>query len=81
MSIQNLAIVFGPTLFGQQASGLPGGQSNGGPAMADAGHQNKVTLAISVILQRCLLTSIFIKAVETILEHYNDIFVDESESA
>lgn len=55
MSIQNLAIVFGPTLFGQ---GLPNanGQLNG---MADASLQNK--------------------AIETILEHYTDIFVDENE--
>ena len=41
MSIQNLAIVFGPTLFSQVApSTSANGQMNGG--MADAGHQNKV---------------------------------------
>ena len=41
MSIQNLAIVFGPTLFGQvPASTDANGQVNGG--MADAAHQNKV---------------------------------------
>ncbi|KAI0773218.1 GTPase activating protein [Trametes elegans] len=55
MSVQNLAIVFGPTLFGQ---GQPGMNGNG---MADASLQNK--------------------AVETILEHYTDIFVDEGEEA
>ncbi|GLB43374.1 putative fes/CIP4, and EFC/F-BAR homology domain containing protein [Lyophyllum shimeji] len=56
MSMQNLAIVFGPTLFGV----VPGsGQGNGG--MADATLQNL--------------------AIETILNHYNDIFIDESESA
>ncbi|KAI0369852.1 GTPase activating protein [Pilatotrama ljubarskyi] len=55
MSVQNLAIVFGPTLFGQGQPGL-NGQMNG---MADASLQNK--------------------AVETILEHYTDIFVDEGE--
>ncbi|KAI8985727.1 GTPase activating protein [Trametes punicea] len=55
MSVQNLAIVFGPTLFGQGQPGL-NGQMNG---MADASLQNK--------------------AVETILEHYLDIFVDEGE--
>ncbi|KAH9928794.1 hypothetical protein B0H21DRAFT_837945 [Amylocystis lapponica] len=54
MSIQNLAIVFGPTLFGQ---GQPNPNGNG---MADAPLQNK--------------------AIETILEHYTDIFVDEGES-
>lgn len=51
MSVQNLAIVFGPTLFGQ------GLQLNG---MADASLQNR--------------------AIETILEHYTDIFVDENEA-
>lgn len=39
MSIQNLAIVFGPTLFGQGQLGI-NGQMNG---MADASLQNKVT--------------------------------------
>ncbi|KAG8215039.1 Rho GTPase activation protein [Butyriboletus roseoflavus] len=58
MSIQNLAIVFGPTLFGQISSnGSISGHGNGG--MADAAFQNK--------------------AIETILEHYTDIFVDESD--
>ncbi|KZT07421.1 RhoGAP-domain-containing protein [Laetiporus sulphureus 93-53] len=56
MSIQNLAIVFGPTLFGQRAPDL-NGQING---MADASLQNK--------------------AIESILEHYTDIFVDENEN-
>jgi len=37
MSMQNLAIVFGPTLFGQQAPG--NGQ---GGAIADAPYQNQV---------------------------------------
>ncbi|KAF9244101.1 Rho GTPase activation protein [Melanogaster broomeanus] len=59
MSIQNLAIVFGPTLFGQiYGNGSATGHANGG--MADAAFQNK--------------------AIETILEHYTDIFVDESEA-
>ena len=42
MSISNLAIVFGPTLFGLPSPGMPGvagGQANG---MADAPYQNKV---------------------------------------
>ena len=38
MSVQNLAIVFGPTLFGQGQPGI-NGQLNG---MADASLQNKV---------------------------------------
>ncbi|KAI0730966.1 GTPase activating protein [Earliella scabrosa] len=57
MSVQNLAIVFGPTLFGQGQPGLNGAMNG----MADASLQNK--------------------AVETILEHYTDIFVDEGEEA
>ncbi|KAI1788132.1 GTPase activating protein [Ganoderma leucocontextum] len=55
MSAQNLAIVFGPTLFGHGQPGL-NGTMNG---MADASLQNK--------------------AVETILEHYTDIFVDDGD--
>ena len=76
MSIQNLAIVFGPTLFGQIAPSMDAhGQANGG--MADAGHQNKVSLylndtTISNLLAIC-------EAVQTILEHYIDIFVDEAD--
>ncbi|OCB86405.1 RhoGAP-domain-containing protein [Sanghuangporus baumii] len=58
MSISNIAIVFGPTLFGLP-SGAPGGQQVNG--MADAAYQNK--------------------AIETILEHYTDIFIDENEEA
>ncbi|TEB29117.1 GTPase activating protein [Coprinellus micaceus] len=50
MSITNLAIVFGPTLFGQE----------GGGGMADTVHQNH--------------------AVETILKHYTDIFIDENDA-
>ncbi|KAF4610559.1 hypothetical protein D9613_006706 [Agrocybe pediades] len=54
MSMQNLAIVFGPTLFGQHAS------ANGqGGVMADQSLQNT--------------------AIETILNHFTDIFIDESE--
>ncbi|KAG1864821.1 Rho GTPase activation protein [Suillus subluteus] len=59
MSIQNLAIVFGQTLFGQiiPGNGSFSGHGNGG--IADAPFQNK--------------------AIETILDHYSDIFVDEAE--
>ncbi|KAF9786398.1 RhoGAP-domain-containing protein [Thelephora terrestris] len=56
MSISNLAIVFGPTLFGQQRG-----------VQIDAALQNKARNLQS--------------AVETILRHYADIFVDESEMA
>jgi len=53
MTMQNLAIVFGPTLFGQPAPAADPSSS-----IADAPHQNQ--------------------AIETILNHYTDIFVDES---
>ncbi|KAK2465708.1 hypothetical protein APHAL10511_002252 [Amanita phalloides] len=56
MSIQNLAIVFGPTLFGQAPVV---GQQNGA-AIADTPFQNQ--------------------AIETILTHYTDIFIDESDA-
>jgi len=68
MSISNLAIVFGPTLFGYNPGPAPGPQGGqggpvvngggGGGGILDTGHQNR--------------------AVETILEHYTDIFVEES---
>lgn len=51
MSVQNLSIVFGPTLFRQ--NGPQGG------FIADAPFQNQ--------------------AIETILQHYTDIFIDETE--
>jgi len=57
MSIGNLAIIFGPTLFPTTA---PNGV-NGQDGLAGATIQNK--------------------AIETILEHYTDIFVDESEAS
>ncbi|KAJ7606133.1 Rho GTPase activation protein [Mycena polygramma] len=56
MSVQNLAIVFGPTLFGQMKLNPANGAEGG---MADATHQNT--------------------AIETILQHYTDIFVDDTE--
>jgi len=54
MSMQNLAIVFGPTLFGQHK--VANGQ---GGVIADTSFQNQ--------------------AIETILNHYTDIFIDESD--
>ncbi|KAL4066200.1 Rho GTPase activation protein [Scleroderma yunnanense] len=60
MSIQNLAIVFGPTLFGQTTGNNASASSHVNATMADAPYQNK--------------------AIETILEHYTDIFVDESDA-
>ncbi|KAL1742115.1 hypothetical protein HDZ31DRAFT_84353 [Schizophyllum fasciatum] len=59
MTVSNLAIVFGPTMFGQISPVGPDGQVTGG--IADMPAQNM--------------------AVETILEHYKDIFVDESDEA
>lgn len=46
MSVYNLSIVFGPTLFGQPYPGQNGMQTNGAPVMADAGHQNKVSMGL-----------------------------------
>lgn len=42
MSIQNLAIVFGPTLFGQMVPGNGSLAGHGNGVMADAPFQNKV---------------------------------------
>ncbi|TFY53332.1 hypothetical protein EVJ58_g9509 [Rhodofomes roseus] len=75
MSVQNLAIVFGPTLFGQMLPGM-NGQLNG---MADAGLQNKsLTGAFSLLPH--FARRAFTQAIETILEHYTDIFVDDNEA-
>ncbi|KAI0048722.1 RhoGAP-domain-containing protein [Auriscalpium vulgare] len=60
MSIGNLSIVFGPTLFSQNLGNGANGQ-NGQPVMQEATAQNK--------------------AIETILEHYTDIFIDEAEGS
>ncbi|KAI0057203.1 RhoGAP-domain-containing protein [Artomyces pyxidatus] len=56
MSIVNMSIVFGPTLFSQNMANIMNGQP-----MTDASLHNK--------------------AIETILEHYTDIFIDESEGS
>ncbi|THU92989.1 RhoGAP-domain-containing protein [Dendrothele bispora CBS 962.96] len=55
MTVQNLAIVFGPTLFGSPVPNAQGPAANG---VADAPYQNM--------------------GIETILKHYNDIFVEET---
>lgn len=69
MSNSNLSIVFGPTLFGLQAA------TNGG-VMSDASYQNLVTFHPLFYLQADIP---FDKAIETILNHYVDIFIDENE--
>jgi hypothetical protein len=76
MSMQNLAIIFGPTLFGQAAI-TNGSNGNTNTGIADAPHQNKV----SVVRCGCgRQTDLGMwQAIETILEHYTDIFVDEGE--
>ena len=93
MTAQNLSIVFGPTLFGQLAPGMPGEPQTNGAGIADAMHQNKVRVfalytffspygvnADALILCACV-HALSDQAVETILDHYNDIFVDENEEA
>jgi Rho GTPase-activating protein RGD1 len=77
MSISNLSIVFGPTLLNPPSQGGmamtsngPGGQTvNGQTANGGA---NTSQIGDNAHWQN--------RAVETILEHYVDIFVDESES-
>lgn len=81
MTTQNIAIVFGPTLFGQMQIASANGTSttaqiNGG--MADATFQNLVTLRF-VYFFTCANQISHTQAIETILKHYTDIFVDESE--
>ena len=74
MSIGNIAIVFGPTLFPPTAP--PG--VNGQDGLVGATIQNKVCQTPN--LRRVFLkVGYTFQAIETILEHYTDIFVDESE--
>ncbi|KZS94584.1 RhoGAP-domain-containing protein [Sistotremastrum niveocremeum HHB9708] len=61
MSISNLSIVFGPTLFGTNGVGASSSGNMPASGMSDTTFQNR--------------------AIETILEHYTDIFVDESEAS
>ena len=72
MSVLNLAIVFGPTLFGQQRG-----------VQIDAALQNKARNLQSLTPTHWLRADGYLtgQAVETILRHYADIFVDESEMA
>ena len=73
MGISNLAIVFGPTLFGISGGGAGTGAANG---MADATWQNKACFYLLNIRTSQLTKQL--QAIETILQHYADIFVDES---
>lgn len=64
MSIGNLAIVFGPTLFGAPLpTAIPNGNGVGGGASANSAAVADMNLQV--------------KAVETILDHFTDIFVEE----
>ncbi|KAG8930277.1 hypothetical protein FRC02_004410 [Tulasnella sp. 418] len=65
MSVMNLSIVFGPTLLGPPPTSTPGGGMNGSPAPGTT---------LQDMNWQC-------RAIETILEHYTDIFVDENEEA
>jgi hypothetical protein len=76
MSIGNLAIVFGPTLFPPTA---PHG-ANGQDGLVGATIQNKVR-QIPHPESELLKVGHISQAIETILEHYTDIFVDESEDS
>jgi len=83
MSMQNLAIVFGPTLFSQQ---LPTNGMDAGGAIADAPYQNQVrpSFPLPFVFRKSMIfiisLSFPLQAIETILNHYTDIFIDESEA-
>lgn len=72
MSISNLSIVFGPTLLGAPPatamanSGQPMNGNGNGPVV------NAASMGDNAHWQN--------RAIETILEHYIDIFVDEGDS-
>lgn len=73
--MQNLAIVFGPTLFGQhKVANAQGG------VIADTTYQNQVRLLnMTSEFSDRIEFFFFFQAIETILNHYTDIFIDESE--
>lgn len=77
MSIGNIAIVFGPTLFPATA---PHGV-NGQDGLVGATIQNKVCQFRFDPEKSFLRCWLYFQAIETILEHYTDIFVDESEDS
>lgn len=78
MSIGNIAIVFGPTLFPPNA---PHG-ANGQDGLVGATIQNKVRQILPPRKYgRLKVDHISFQAIETILEHYTDIFVDESDDS
>lgn len=76
MSMQNLAIVFGPTLFGQHK--VANGQ---GGVIADTTFQNQVRLLNyqKKFIELRIYLIVLLQAIETILNHYTDIFIDESD--
>ena len=76
MSMSNLAIVFGPTLFGLHTS------ANGqGGVMSDTTFQNMVRAFSLIVVSWCYscVRRLNCQAIETILNRYTDIFIDESE--
>lgn len=78
MSMQNLAIVLGPTLFGQPMPSAPGAITS---PMPDTHHQNLVGFSWFNCGVTWIAYRIFCQAIETILNHYVDIFVDETEGS
>ena len=83
MSRSNLAIVFGPTLFGFQTvptpntNGTVNGNGAGTFAVPDTAMQNKV-MGLCAQVYSLLM---HVQAIETILEHYTDIFVEEGDES
>jgi len=71
MTASNLSIVFGPTLLGPPPlSRNPSIASHGGNGNTSSNTESGTSL--QDMNWQC-------KAIETILEHYEDIFVDETE--
>ena len=83
MSISNIAIVFGPTLFGLPTANPAAGQPMQVNGMADAAYQNKVRPSPRDIPTTFVfaLSDDVSQAIETILEHYTDIFIDENDES
>ena len=82
MSIQNHAIVFGQTLFGQVGLGKGSSMAgHGNGVMTDAPFQSGVIIWSFCLHLPICSYSLCLQAIEMILEHYFDIFVDETVEA
>jgi len=74
MSVSNLSIVFGPTLLGAPASA-------GGMNLEHMSFQCKVSFTLTKAKYRFVPDPHrYLQAIETILERYKEIFVEEEEA-